>query len=706
MKQKIVKQKDVKSQSGITLIALVITIIVLLILAGISINTLFGENGIVNKAKEAISKTNAAHAQEAVSMGWATCETGYRAEGSEVQKQTYFEQNLKECIDSQDSNGKYKDDSIIDVESVSTIKYVYKKVEYTFYIGPNGEISAGKVEPSYYKLVGDVYCNSPDLSGFAANSTYYVTYDDEGNETIGGSIGATEAPADWYDYSEGQKKWANVVTKNNDLVAYWVWIPKYVYSLDKTNQITNIYFVSQDTDASASEYTYRTADGGGTLSASEYKMPESFTFDGKNLAGFWMSKYELSGEYKNPESIEYSISGNKAYITTDNPVGEYIVFINDEKIYTGTLPYELDGEPGKRYNVRLINRTNGPVAESRDFIMPDFSKIKVDLSGFDKNSTYYVLYSDDGQNIESENIPISQTLTQEQKEKWYDYSKKRWANIKTVSTDGNLTAYWTYIPRYEYKALNTQQETEINYIDTETTTPSEGYKIPESFTFGGKNLAGIWMSKYELSGEYKNPESIEYSVSGNKVYITTDNPKGEYDVYVNNEKKYTGTLPYAMEANFGQRYEVRLFSKTNGPVVEIRDFIMPNASKIKVDLSGFNQNNTYYVLYSDDGQTVESENIPISQTLTQEQKEKWYDYNKKKWANIKTVSEDGKLTAYWTYIPRYEYKVLNTQQEIEINYIDENTTTPSEGYKIPESFTFGGKNLAGIWMSKYELSSK
>ncbi len=40
-----------KKQKGITLIALVITIIVLLILAGISIATLTGENGILRKGK-------------------------------------------------------------------------------------------------------------------------------------------------------------------------------------------------------------------------------------------------------------------------------------------------------------------------------------------------------------------------------------------------------------------------------------------------------------------------------------------------------------------------------------------------------------------------------------------------------------------------------------------------------------------------------
>lgn len=46
-----------KNQKGITLIALVITIIVLLILAGVSIAMLTGENGILTNATESKNKT-------------------------------------------------------------------------------------------------------------------------------------------------------------------------------------------------------------------------------------------------------------------------------------------------------------------------------------------------------------------------------------------------------------------------------------------------------------------------------------------------------------------------------------------------------------------------------------------------------------------------------------------------------------------------
>ena len=57
-----------KGQNGITLIALVVTIIVLLILAGISISMLTGQNGILNRAAEAKEKTQVANEKEAVNM--------------------------------------------------------------------------------------------------------------------------------------------------------------------------------------------------------------------------------------------------------------------------------------------------------------------------------------------------------------------------------------------------------------------------------------------------------------------------------------------------------------------------------------------------------------------------------------------------------------------------------------------------------------
>ena len=57
--------KKQKENKGITLIALVITIIVLLILAGVSIAMLTGENGILSQAAKAKEETEKAQANEA-----------------------------------------------------------------------------------------------------------------------------------------------------------------------------------------------------------------------------------------------------------------------------------------------------------------------------------------------------------------------------------------------------------------------------------------------------------------------------------------------------------------------------------------------------------------------------------------------------------------------------------------------------------------
>ena len=64
-----------KNARGITLIALVITIIVLLILAGVTINALSGENGILKRATQAKSKTGRANALEQINLAIITART-------------------------------------------------------------------------------------------------------------------------------------------------------------------------------------------------------------------------------------------------------------------------------------------------------------------------------------------------------------------------------------------------------------------------------------------------------------------------------------------------------------------------------------------------------------------------------------------------------------------------------------------------------
>ena len=61
-----------KETKGITLIALVVTIIVLLILAGISITMLTGQNGILNRAAEAKENTGKAQTEERIKLAYGS----------------------------------------------------------------------------------------------------------------------------------------------------------------------------------------------------------------------------------------------------------------------------------------------------------------------------------------------------------------------------------------------------------------------------------------------------------------------------------------------------------------------------------------------------------------------------------------------------------------------------------------------------------
>ena len=76
--------KKSKRMSGITLIALVITIIVLLILAGVTVATLTGDNGILTKASSAKIQTAVGTVKEALLLEQAN----KTIEGSEITPET------------------------------------------------------------------------------------------------------------------------------------------------------------------------------------------------------------------------------------------------------------------------------------------------------------------------------------------------------------------------------------------------------------------------------------------------------------------------------------------------------------------------------------------------------------------------------------------------------------------------------------------
>ena len=204
--------KEKLNNRGITLIALVITIIVLLSLAGVSIAMLTGENGILTQAQNAKDETEKASAMEEVKL---------------------------EALGAIDTDGKINVDRLIDnisknlngANSTSLGNEVV--VEYKgnkYLVEENGNV--------IYWEGGETKANAPKLAKGMIPVKYNV---ESGNWVI-----CSEDDPEWYSYTTEDKKWANVMlcdgtydentaigteVAEKDLGSMFVWIPRYAYKI-------------------------------------------------------------------------------------------------------------------------------------------------------------------------------------------------------------------------------------------------------------------------------------------------------------------------------------------------------------------------------------------------------------------------------------------------------------------------------------------
>ncbi len=147
---------NINKNKGITLIALVITVIVLLILAGVSIAMLTGENGILNQAKKAKEETEIASEEEKVKL--ATSGALLQDNGESI-IQSNLQSELSKYFDTEDfsissgTNDEGKNGFIVTVtESV--------KEGRKYFVSQNGKVEKYE-EPQVAELT-DIYLNLYD----------------------------------------------------------------------------------------------------------------------------------------------------------------------------------------------------------------------------------------------------------------------------------------------------------------------------------------------------------------------------------------------------------------------------------------------------------------------------------------------------------------------------------------------------------------
>ena len=242
-----------KGESGITLIALVVTIVVLLILAGITISLVFSENGIIAKAKEAAEKTNQAAINEQEQM-------------NEVAG--YLDNMLNEIG------------------------------------GSGGESTPPEsILPSDGSYSEKKGVNTPNLG----EGMTPIKWDETKNDWIE----TTGSDKEWYDYTA--KKWANAKTSDGSM---WVWIPRYAYSITSgyhSSSAGNIeveFMKGLTNETSTGRKSFDNVSGQG-----KWNVHPAFNY-GQDVSGIWVAKFEASpeGATTNTSNSEYNGTGKKLQV--------------------------------------------------------------------------------------------------------------------------------------------------------------------------------------------------------------------------------------------------------------------------------------------------------------------------------------------------------------------------------------------------------
>jgi len=321
------------NKKGITLIALVVTVVVLIILAGVSINAVLGDNGIIKKANQAASVTKEAEVKEAINR---TILEFYLTDDYET-----LEDFLK---------AKAEDGSIDSVTKNADGTLTVKKGEYSVTVenktnssggsGSGGSTGGETQTPEITIGEAKVVANSDgtgsaitDVASVYLGNTLYITFVHSitgGTTTVDKTIPYAVTKNGTYTFTvtgtvNGKSYTKNVsVTVNQfkDVYEYMqtnikvtysdgeVWVPEGFKVADDSASTVQGGIVIEDKDgnqfvwvpvATIADYKRTWYTGGGSFSSYSEALPEDEKTSVERYKGFYIGRYE-AGDKENTEA--------------------------------------------------------------------------------------------------------------------------------------------------------------------------------------------------------------------------------------------------------------------------------------------------------------------------------------------------------------------------------------------------------------------
>ena len=602
-----------KRENGITLIALVVTIVVLLILAGITISLVFGSNGVIKKAQEANENTKIAQVREQLELAKGP---EYIEGNGKYNPDSYFERIETEGIIGN------KDTDVIDngdgtYEVTTTPGYIFKIT-----LVP----SKDNVEDIQIEHIGKV--DGPRIRDLKVTNktTNSITVEVE-------TANAEGATYTYYYKKDGEVSWKK---------AEEIKEKTYTFSGLEANVIYNIKVrVEKDKKAVEKEVSTITGElpeGAVQFSPVEWKNGQASTTITTSETGYTL-QYQIGeiaeGNWTNTTSgsvlgnlqhgqIVYGrlFDGTNGSKTANIDVQDEIepqqatislsgTSTNTEGSITATVTL-TDNESGVNTTASKwgYNTTAGAIGENESsYTGGNFSSgqtitlkattagtyylhvLTVDNAGNKKETISNAVtvekvlvadgsYNDDKgvntPNIGEGMIPIkwngsSWVKTAGNDPDWYDYTEKKWANAMTE--DGSM---WVWIPRYAYSITSGYHSSSTGNIDVEfmkglTNETSTGRKsfdnvsgqgkwnIHPAFNYGTA-VSGLWVAKFEASngsGKIKVEPGVQSwrSVTVNNIYTSCLNYNKTLNSHMMKNDEW-GAVAYLSKSRYGKSAEV------------------------------------------------------------------------------------------------------------------------------------------------------
>lgn len=433
------------NKKGISLIALIVTIIVLILISSITIYT--GGNMIdqsrIRNAKDRMMMVANAIASYEEELGFSDIVVGsvsgdYRLLGpeeyaimglndftNETQMPPIYVFKSGDSLDSTKKEYKLKTPKSVKKDAkYEEDDYVY--LTHTFYDSANRENL--KIEFDTVKGV-----NRPLLT---EDMMAVKMYFDE-NDTISSEPVNDIFEEDWYDYTKTSPNWANV--KMNDNI-YYVWIPRFAYKIedfylgtDYSNvpySAIKIIFLKGTTDYMAND----------EVIPSGYQVHPAFKYKDSNgnkvdLPGFWVAKYNVNDLV----DVVYKVAGEGESILAALDEVELTVLHGTSESIVNQLESHLIKNTEWAAVAYLSFGTVGKINDGSS--LPNNASAVMDLNirQFVAGVLYNEMPADESENFDIYTFDIENKLTYE------SYESKLFGDAITATSSGtsNSSAWFT-----------------------------------------------------------------------------------------------------------------------------------------------------------------------------------------------------------------------------------------------------------------------